>query len=483
LSFQVQGIGTKGTVGTPGRDHGCSYSWSPPVAADISVAASSPPRTTGQATSATTVAVSFAGNQVHALGGVSGQLTYKLMSGTAVVGTSGPTTATTVKLSGIRPGQHYQVTVMANPPRHPEAGVTVGPIDVTPAVAVWPTLSVSATFTNGGAADGTLAVTIGGLTRVDTRGETFDLVDSNLICGGGNDVLPLERAGFDPASGPLYFPVDRLRYYGACSVTVHLAQNARTATDPSVFGAGSSPAANSPELTIDAPTLLGSTGSNFTATWSQQGTRANPQIIVSYDSAKDPLLLISATDWRMTVFSGAIQCGTTLVDKPPPATINVPSTCASTAGPFTVRVAFSYFLAPPPPPGYYTVTVSGTAPPPIDPAKFQFSASWSGSASAPLVNVQYVQPQAYDQQTLNSLQWVEIVTSNGKTCGSLSSPASTPSTGPRGLDVPVDYGTCPPTVTSGGVTTQNTYAVEISFTDPSYGTTGDYKPPITGARP
>jgi len=476
LSFEVEGIGTKGTIGAPGHDNGCSYSWSPPVAGDISVAASSPPKTTGQATSATTVAVSFAGGQVHDLGGVGGQLTYTLVSGGRVVQQLGPVTATTVKLSGIKPGQHYQVSVVVSPPKHPEAAASVGPVDVTPAIATWPALSVSAAFTNGGVADGTLTVTMSGLASADARGETFDLADSNLICGGGNDVMPLEKFGFDPAT-PLTFPIDRSRFYGACSVTVQLAQDAQTATDPSVYGAGSSPAASSPQLTIDPPTLLGSTGTDFAATWSQQGTRADPQIIVSYNN-RDPLLLLSATDWSMIVFNGATACGTANVK--PTTTIHVPSSCAKAAGAFTVRITFAYFLAPPPPPGYYTVTVSGTAPPPIDATKLQFSASWSGSAVDPLVNIQYVQPQAYDQQTLNSLQWVETVTSNGKTCGLAS---SAPSTGPGGINVPVDYGTCPKSVTSGGTTTQSTYAVEISFTDPNYGTTGDYKPVITGTHP
>ncbi|MEP7180195.1 MAG: hypothetical protein ABI775_14000, partial [Pseudonocardiales bacterium] len=466
LSFQVQGVGTKGTVGTPARAGGCSYSWTRPVAEDISVAASSPPRISGQATSATTVAVSFARGQVHDLGGVGGQLTYKLISGGAVVAQQGPVTTTTAKLGGIRPGQHYQVVVVVSPPRHPEAAVTTRSIEVTPAVAAWPALTASASFANGGPSTGTLTVTIGGLSSADARGETFDLVDSSLICGGGNDAMPLEKAGFDPIQ-PQTFPVDRLFHSGPCSVTIRLSQNTGTDTDPPYFGAGASPSASSGSVPIDPPTLT-TTAGEFSAAWTTDSTRVNPQVVVSHHGT--PLQFSS--NWSSVVSNnaGATNCGSSTSE--PPTTIRVSAACVAAGGAFTVHITFKYFLSN----GDFTVAVTGTAPKPVDPAAFTFTAAWAGSPATPQVTITTTAGDPPSAQ----LQWTEIVTSStspGITCGSAN---ATPAAAGGAFPVTVVRSKCP---TVGGQT-PTVWSVSITYHDPS-GVSPDhtYTPAISGVEP
>jgi Fibronectin type III domain len=469
MSFQVQGVGTKGTVGTPARDGGCSYSWSRPVAQDISLSASSPPKTSGQATSATTVAVSFAGGQVHDLGGVGGQLTYKLTSGGVEVDRAGPSTATTAKLSGIRPGQHYQVTVSVSPPRHPEAAVTIGPKEVTPAVATWPVLTANASFATDGPVNGTLTVTIGGLSSADARGETFDLTDSNLICGGGNTAMPLEKSGFDPAQ-ELTFPVDRTRYNGPCSVTVHLLQNTGTDTDPPYFGAGASPAVTSNSVSVTPPTLS-TTAGDFAAAWTTDSTRANPEVVVSYHGT--PLLF--SNNWSLVVSNnaGVTNCGSS--NSEPPETIRVNAACVAAGGTFTVHITFAYFLSH----GDFTVAVSGTAPKPVDPAAFTFTAAWNGTnGGKPLVAVTTT---AGDPPSA-ALTWNEIVsasTSPGVVCGGAT---STPASAGGSINVGVPRANCPVSVDPNNPTA---WSVTISYHDPS-GVSPDHTYPpvaVTGAYP
>jgi len=470
LTFQVEGVGAKGTVGTPARDTGCSYSWSPPVARNISVAASSPPPITGQATSSTTVAVRFVGSQVHDLGGVGAQLTYQLTSGGSVVDQSGPTTATSAVLTGIRPGQQYQVALVASPPRHPEAAVTVGPVDVQPAVAAWPGLSVSATFANNPIVDGTLTVQIHGLSSADSRGERFDLTNSSLTCGGGNDVLALDRVGFDPAA-PLSFPgIARATFNGPCTVTIALVQSAQGSTHPPVYGAGASPSATSAQFTIDPPALTTTPG-DFSAAWSDQSTRGNPQIVVSYHGL-DPLLLAFASDWSLIVSNngGATTCGSSA--SKPTATITVDKACVKAGGTFTVTVSFTYFLSHP----TYPVTVSGTAPQPVDPAQFSFTAAWNGtSGGTPQVQI----VTTAGDPPAASLAWTETVTAStspGIDCGSST---ASPARATGSIRVGVARASCP---NQAGITT---WSVTISYTDPSgVSPPHTYGPiPVTGTQP
>ncbi|MFN2519223.1 MAG: fibronectin type III domain-containing protein [Jatrophihabitantaceae bacterium] len=470
LSFQVQGVGAKGTVGASASDHRCSFSWSPPVARNISIAASTPPPTTGQSTSSTTVAVRFIGSQIHDLGGVGGQLTYKLITGGSVVYQSGPTTATSAVLNGIRPGQHYQVAVVANPPRHPEAAVTIGPVNVAPAVAAWPGISVSATFANNPISDGTLTVAIHGVSSAGSRGERFDLVNSVLTCGGGNDVLPLEKFGFDPAAPLTFSHIARATFHGPCTVTIQLVQNAQGSTDPPFYGAGPSPSATSAQFTIDPPVLLGSTGGDFAAAWAADSTRGNPKIVVTYNNT-DPLLLTFAADWSMIASNdgGTTNCGTST--SKPTATITVDKACVQAGGTFTVKITFRYFLSQP----VYTVAVAGTAPQPIDPAAFSFTAGWGGTAAKPVVVIQTTK----GDPTSASLSWTETVTASTSPSAVCGSAMTVPPKDPGSFTIGVKKTTCP------NVAGSTTWSVTISYHDPA-GVSPDFTYPaiaVTGTEP
>ncbi|MGH8962978.1 MAG: fibronectin type III domain-containing protein, partial [Jatrophihabitantaceae bacterium] len=79
LDFQVAGVGLKGTTGTTSKPSACTYSWAHPVPENIQVAASTPPGgvAVGGSTAAK-VTVTFTGDQNVDLGGVGGQLTYRL---------------------------------------------------------------------------------------------------------------------------------------------------------------------------------------------------------------------------------------------------------------------------------------------------------------------------------------------------------------------------------------------------------------------
>src|SRR5206468_845998 len=90
---------------------------------------------------------------------------------------------------------------------------------------------------------GTLHVGIDVPAGTDTRGETFQLVNSRVVCG--NTGADLNESDVAPGDD-LTFPIDRAAVSGSdCQVTVQLAQDPRTATDPPLYGAGYSRAATS----------------------------------------------------------------------------------------------------------------------------------------------------------------------------------------------------------------------------------------------
>ncbi|HEY2272797.1 MAG TPA: fibronectin type III domain-containing protein, partial [Jatrophihabitantaceae bacterium] len=270
LGFTIQGVGTRGTVGDPTGDGGCSYSWTQPVADAITVQASKPPVTnTGQTTTATTVVVHFADSAVHDLGGVDGQLSYQLRTADGtLVSQTGPTTQTSVKLNGITAGKQYQVVVKANPPRHPEAAVQLPAVDVQPTFANWPAPHITASFSNTSPTQGTLNITpdLGG---ADTDGETFDFTSSSFLkCG--NTEMPLDAAHFPsarsvaPGQSVSFTGIDRSQYYGDnCTVAVQLTQNANSATNPPLYGAGPS-RQTSTSISISPPSIT-TTKNDFTA--------------------------------------------------------------------------------------------------------------------------------------------------------------------------------------------------------------------------
>lgn len=468
LSFQVIGIGEQGTVGTPGSGGGCAYSWSPPVASQLSLVSSLPSRTTqgGAATSAT-LSLRISGDPVRAVGGIGAQYTYSLLSGGEVVSSSGPTTKTVVSLPGVRPGRTYTASVSVSPPRHPEAAATVGPVPVDAAQSDWPALAASASFANDNLLSGTLTVRISGVSSDSANGETFALRNSGLSCGPNNR-YDLDNGSFDPAAGALTFSgVSRVSFHGDCTVTVQLQENGNP---PLYFGGVPSPGATA-GVSIDAPSL-GSSGGDFRATWVQQ---RKPAVAVSYKGG-NPVLVGLSGNWQISLTSGALACGTT--NDKPTTTIDVTGKdCRSAAGSgaaFSVSVSFRYFGKDY---SFDGIAVSGDAPQPVDPTKMSFTAAWD--SSSPRIDITYSGP--YDDATLAALDWSEAVSNDGATtCQSATATMTR-----DGVTVPADR-CLPGSLPSGSPSwspAPPTYTVDITFTDPNYGTTNTYTVTVSGTPP
>ncbi|MDT4942823.1 MAG: hypothetical protein QOJ34_2912 [Pseudonocardiales bacterium] len=469
LRFQVQGTGTEGQAGTPSAPSPCVFSWATPVGADLQLRASTPPQTAGgDDTTTTTARVTFAGGRVHDLGGVGGTLTYQLLSAASVVDTVGPTTAGNVTLHGIRAGARYQVRVFVSPPRHPEVTVPIGPVDVVPAVAEWPALLVDQpTFDAPPGLAGTLHVRFTFPAGAGARGETFDLVNSQLTCGGGNVAMNLTAADVAPGED-MAFPVDRTTYRGPCTVTLQLAQDPVSVTDPPLYGAGTSPARTSPSVILDPPSIT-ATADDFSAQWA--GNQGHPTVIVSFHGADE---LSGARDWQLTLTRGVDTCGSAAGD-PLPVAIEVDKQCVSHgSGEFSVRVEYTYFgIAH----AAYDVPVSGDAPEPVDPTKLSFTAQWNSNPLAPQIVLDYTGSEPAG--VLAPLDWTEVVTSSalpGVVCASAS---DDPAAGT--VRIPDVLVSCPATLGLDGQLP--IYSVEISFTDPNYDQTGDYPTPVTGVPP
>jgi len=482
LTFAVEGVGDSGSVGDPTVNNDCVHSWAHPIASNIHVAASTPAHTSHGGTSSTTVNVTFDGDQDVALGGVGGQLTYRLLSGGSLVEQKGPTSDTTVSLPGIQSGSAYQVQVIVAPPGHPTASVALPPVNVQAAIADWPTLTVNASFTPNPPSTGALTVDINGLASTDARGETFDLVNSQLQCG--NTALQLAQNNFNPATALTFGHIDRSVYNGSCTVRIALQENAGTVRSPAYFGGTASPAAQSAAFSIPVPTL-DTSASQFTANFVSGGFLAAPQIAVSY-TGNNNLLASYATNWSLTPIADGTACadaGSTGNPAAAPVKIDLGSCYYGNQGAtWQVAVTFRYFGQAPSTP--YLINVTGTGPPPMDPAKVgTFNATYSDGT----ISLAYMPPSgdSYTDAQLAQLTWSESVSSNdGTDCASGTQAAS--STTP--ITLTVDTSACPPTSTttppqpsgspngsgapSGAgpspVVTPTTYHVVITFTDPNY---------------
>ncbi|WP_375484124.1 hypothetical protein [uncultured Jatrophihabitans sp.] len=452
LRFQVEGTGTQGTVGEPSAYTACTYSWAPPAAGALSLHASTEPLDNLGSTTSATVTLDAGSNPTTALGGVGAQVTYALLSGGSVVKTIGPTTASTVTFTGINAGQKYQARASVAPPRHPDAAVTVGPIDVQAAIAPWPTISTQVDSPDDtGVSSADVTVHIGGLSSNAARGERFSLVNSTFRCGDGNAGFDLTKPDIDPAD-PITFSIDRTKYYGSCSVTVQLAQSSNL-TDPPLFGDGTRSNAASTTFTVDAPTLpgLGSDG-GFSAQWTGDGSSSAVSI-----TAGNPLVAQFGRDFDVSVTDpdGTTCGGYTGKDSLPAVTID--QSCVTTnnngasGSGWQVTVShFTYFGAGQ---GPYTVNgVTGGAapsytPPRCDPGSAGITASWSGSAAAPTVTFSVADASAIK----DCKGWTETVSSPTTTdCGDGS---DSPATGP------------PVAVTCGDTPTADGWTVTVSYQD------------------
>jgi hypothetical protein len=481
IRFTVEGVGDHGTIGDPASDKACVHSWAHPVASDIHVSASTPPHTAQGGTSHTRVEVTFSGNQAVALGGAGGQLTYRLASAGSVVNEVGPTERTTASLPGVQPGTAYQVQVVVAPPGHPTASVTLPSVKVAAAVADWPTLHPTASFTpDGGASStGTLSVDVTGLSGKDAGGERFELADSSqLQCG--DTAMPLSAGPLD-LSGPVRFPhVDRSVFNGSCTVSFALREDPASITGPAYFGGTSSPTATA-EVAIPVPEL-DTSAAQFVAQFVGGDQSDEPRIAVAYRGG-NKLVAAYAVHWRIRAQYNAgggqwTDCGSTSRADPAraPAELNLDTSCyySHYNAHWRVTVDLVYFGQSPREP--YDVAVNHSGPKPVDPARMSFTAKWSGKS----VDVTYQGP--YPDSKLSTLHWKQAVySSHGHSCGSET---QTPSTDrPMMLSVdftvcPTDAGTPPP-----GSTTPPTvsYSAIVQFTDPNYGNSGKFTLDVSGA--
>lgn len=461
LSFTVLGVGQQGQTGAASASSPCVYSWRPPDASAITVAASAPADPSADGTTSVTASVRFADSADTDLGGVGGTLTYQLLTtGGGLVDTVGPTTDSTVQLNGVAAGRSYVVQVSASPPRHPDVVVPVGTAAVQPAIAPWPTVGVTTSFDSDTATTGTLHVSVD-LGSTSAHGEHFDLVNSSLTCG--STAYKLDRTDVTLGQRLDYTGIDRFQYNGDCTVAVQLEQNAQNSTDPPVFGAGPS-GVTTRDVSVPAsgPTT---TPSDFSAQWGADPD--HPSVTVTY-SGQDPEALM--TGWTLTVGNGdTADCGTS--NSAPTTTIDVAPSCVTAHGPFSVSIDYSYLVSKP----HLDVPVTGTVPAPMDPTQISFSAAWGGDATTPTVDVTYEGTE--DKSRLSAATWTETVTSPayaGVTCGS-----DTKNPGFQVVSVPVDLTACPPGDVGGA---HVTYTITISFTD-VYKQSASYQPPIDGDPP
>jgi hypothetical protein len=459
LSFVVEGVGERGTIGDPSDASPCEYSWADPRPDAITVTASTPPDVTGGQSAATTVHVAFSGDPDVALGGVGGQLTYQLLSGDAVVSETGPTGDTTVSLGGILPGQLYRVRVIVSPPRHADAAVSLPTVPVQAAISDWPGLSLTAGFDAAGdPLGGTLTVQVAGLASSDARGEKFDLSGAQLRCG--NAAMDLAQNDFDPAA-PLHFDVPRLQYYGSCTVSLQLVEDPASYSPPAYFGGTPSPAITA-AVTIPPPTV---TTTSFTATWV-----ASPTAQVSVAAAQDPAWLLSS-NWAITVHApDGTACGsaTSALGAPTfPVTIAVDNGCLAqldTQQGWSVEVSYQQLGRP----SSQTVNITGTAPAPVFLTAADFSAAWSADGAA--VTLTYTGTRNLAGQTSGWTEYVREPTDTA-TCGSASSAPT-----PEGLVIAVAYSdSCP-----GGA---QGWLVRVRYSDATAGPQGPIDVPIRDPRP
>lgn len=482
MSFTVQGVGTRGTPGDTASDQSCSYSWTNPVAKAITVEASQPPQTaTSETTTTTTVSVHFADGATHDLGGVGGKLSYELMSGSEIVSRVGPTTSAAVKLAGVTAGRQYQVVVTAIPPNHPEAAVQLPPVNVEPTFANWPDPTVAVSFANTNANKGTLTV-VPSLGGAVTKGETFDLTPNSFLqCS--NAVFPIDSSHYpkstsiSPDHAIVFRDVDRFSYYGDCTVSLQLAQNASTATDPPLYGAGASKVVTA-SVSI-APPSSTATANDFTAKLvSGQTTAGQSQIVVDYKHQRDPVAL--TTNWTLTAQNAFNTCGSSTSAPNPTTTITVNNPTCLVGGSTSVQLSYTYFGAT----ENFTVPVKGSAPQPVDSSQMKFSATWNQDPNNPALIINYSGP--YSQSTLDRLNWTYTLTSNSKSC-LYPQQTTAPRASGTGPTLQVNYNTCPPTSPGSGGSSPppgsptptptpvaNTYTLTIHYDDPYYSSSYTY---------
>ena len=182
--------------------------------------------------------------------------------------------------------------------------------------------------------------------------------------------------------------IDRLSFHGDCQVVVHLAQHGNP--NPPLF-AGTSGGATT-GVTITQPTLTDPGNGDFSASW-HGSSGGQSQVSVAYTGG-DPTIAL-ASNWSVSVEDrDGTSCGSLSGAGSLPQDVQVTQSCVDKNGAsgdaWKVSVSFSFLGASK---GPFIVTgISGGAaptytPPVCDVGAANLTASWSGTAAAPTVDV------------------------------------------------------------------------------------------------
>jgi hypothetical protein len=445
LCFQVQGVSPEGTVGTTSDSTAPAYSWGLPNAGALTINASQPADTALGATATTTVNLDLGANPVRAVGGVGATITFRLTgpngTQTKPVTWDGRSSRESVSFTGIQAGQQYTAQASVAPPNHPGSAVTTRPVTVVTR-AQWPAISADASCPSSGGAvtlSCTLTVQLSGPSSAQAGGETFDLLDSGVVCG--NTGFPLNRSGFDPAHDPITQSVDLLQFNGSCTVTIRLVESAG-GSGPKVFGGTTSPVIT---RTVDlghASTLDASSG-DFSANWSQTN---DGYVRVRYNGSKSDQQVAAITQgWAEQLSApNGTPCGSAQ-EQPTHEGIllAIDNGCVNRFGNQTGwQVTISYFdrgtsnqhtfVAPldGTPPGYVPCTVDGN----------DFTAAWSGDGNNPSATVTFTAKGNTNLDGCSGWNYT-IVKNQVQSCGSQTPNGGRPDAGDGSTAIPL---TCPP---------------------------------------
>lgn len=401
LRFQVEGAGANGTVGTPSGKSACVYSWSPPDASAITLAATT--HTTaayGQSNDAI-VTLHFAGDATVDSGGVGAQYTYHLTGG-GQTRTIGPTDKTAVTFSNaVAAGSIYSATATVSPPRHSGAAVTIGPQQVQTSSA-WPSMSISSASVSSGSdlSSGTLTFTLNGLSSQGAGGERFDAAAIDIRCQNA-DIHVDPPNNFDPADGPITTSVSGIQpdmYNSSCTLSLTLTEHPASETSPPFFGGTNTSA---PDASVSMPSQSASDLGDPGLSARFEGTvDSSDRSVLDVSASIGDRLSFFTHDWSETVHNGHGDASTTdcgVANAAQSTSIDVKQECVQqspSAADWTVKVEYTSYLD-----GHQSQTVQVAASP--DPPSYQppppppvcnvdqagLTAQWSGTTAAPSVTM------------------------------------------------------------------------------------------------
>ncbi len=220
MSFSVQGSLASGLLGSPTADSACTPAWRPPDSNFIGLDGSGEP--SGQTITAT-LAVTTSEPAVEAFGSGSTEFVYQVGGNTV-----GPTSATSVTVSGLTAGDTYTPSVVIYPSGHPEASVTVTGRPFSKNL-IWPadlSMSVQPTVDSSNPNEGTIQLAFANLPPGPMS------VSGTYTCGSTQS--PQFQGLL--AGAELKVPMDLVAMGGSCRVTATVSDQ-----DPTVYGRPSDP--------------------------------------------------------------------------------------------------------------------------------------------------------------------------------------------------------------------------------------------------